>query len=312
MGRRERRVGPQRRDRGRGREVIVDGDAQPGDHAGRGAEPPRQPARERRLLAERQAAGRQIVAAEARTQLVDRRARHRRDRQIGAGVDPMTRDHGGLAAVHRADRGAQLGAERRLPHQRELNVQNDAGRAARRARRRGVNADAALHPDRHGQRGDQPLRQDERGLVADPAARLGALGDHGVGARGERGPGLVDRGDLRDHRAARRREAGDVVERGDDHDLDGVGQRVDARTLGHPHRDRLAAHAEGGQRPPPRRDVAPEIEHTQGTRGAAGGDQSGIRTLERADRDAAPLPAPGACREPTICDASYNHLTSGG
>jgi hypothetical protein len=282
----ERRAGRERRLRAGRLEVTRELLAEPSHHTAGGREALRERARERALLPDREQAGREIVAAEPRAHLVGGRARHPGHRQVRPRVHAIAADHDGLAAVHRADRAADLGAQRRLAHQRELTVEHDAGGAAGDARRRGVHADAALDPDRQVDRRDQLLQQHERGLLADTPARLGALRDDAVGAGRHRGARLVERRHLHDHRARLvARHAGD---RADDHDVDLRGQIVGGELDAGGN-----AHAEATRQPPLQHRervhrggaIASEIEDAERPGVAQRRDEPGIRPIERTDTD---------------------------
>ena len=187
--------------------------AQAHDDAGDGLEALCQRAGERGVLAERQhscvVAGAGDVRADASAPL---------DARVGARQQLMLDVAQLLEAVHpraavRAERRAQLGAERhglaavgpgerrlqalrqrRLACQQQLRVEHSARGAGDIRRRDRVLADAAVYVDGDRERREQSLREHERALLADPAARLVPLGDHGVRARVLRRDGLSERG----------------------------------------------------------------------------------------------------------------------
>ena len=100
----------------------------------------------------------------------------------------------GLAAVGPGERRLQALRQRRLACQQQLRVEHRARGAGDIRRRDRVHADAAVYVDGDPERREQSLREHERALLADPAARLVPLGDHGVRARVLRRDGLSERG----------------------------------------------------------------------------------------------------------------------
>jgi hypothetical protein len=281
VGRGERRARRERRERG----GLLDGGDHRGAHAAHGGadggEPLREAAGQRRVLTDRDEVVDQRVAAEPRAYRRGVDVAEARRRQIGAGVDAVAGDQRGLAAVHRGDRRAHRRRQRRLTAQRELGVEDDAGRAAGDAGRGGVQADPTLGPHRDGERGDQLLDEHEGGGVADPPAGLAALGDHADRAGGHRGVGLGEVGHLGQHRVAGKpRDAIDGVHDHDGHPRRQLG-RGDRAAVRNPDGGAIELVAERGQRRARARRIAAEIEHAQRARRARRRDQPGIRALAR-------------------------------
>ena len=281
VGHRERRVGPERRQGRRRRDLVVHGRAHAAHRGGHRAEPLREAAGQRAVLTDRHQVRGQRVTAEPRDHLGGVEVAERRHRQIGPREHAVPRDHRGLAAVHRRQRAAHVGGQRRLAAQRELAVEHYAGRAAGDARRGGVHADAALGPHRHAERRDQLLHQHERRRVADPTAGLVALGDHADRAGRDRGVGLVERGHLHQHRAPRERRH----RRGgrDDHGVGRGGQLVsaDRRAVRKPDREARDPMGQRGQRPVRARGVVAEVEHPERAGARGGRHHARIGALER-------------------------------
>jgi hypothetical protein len=105
---RERRARRQRLQRGCEPEVPGDRRTDAANELRHGAVSLREAARDATVLTDGQEARREVVAAEPR------RIEHGvlRDREIGARVDAVARDHRGLASIHRGDRGLDLRGER--------------------------------------------------------------------------------------------------------------------------------------------------------------------------------------------------------
>ena len=233
-------------------------------------------AREGAVLADRQQARREIIAAEPRAHSCTIELAEVRDRQIRSRVHAMACDHGGLATVHRGDRRTHRRSERRLANKRELRVEHDSGCAAGDARSRGVLADPAVRPHRHVEL-DQPLQQHERGLVADPTTGFGALRDQAACARGDRDLRFFERRYLREHaaRSGPARDGGGLA----DHDRHARGELVRLDTVRDPGGQLSAAgHRECARGGGP---IASEIENTECAGGGQRRHQSDIWPLER-------------------------------
>ena len=153
------------------------------------------------VLADRQQLGAQVPATQAGRDRDDGLI-FGRHRQVGAGVDAVPVDDGGLAAVHRGDGGGGVGAQfglggqgqladraRRPPRRRRWPPPRCAGRCLRLTRRAG-----------RGGVGQELLEQHERVGVADTATGLGTLGDESIGPRPGRLAGFGYIGDLDQNR----------------------------------------------------------------------------------------------------------------
>jgi len=105
--------------------------------------------------------------------------------EVGSGVDAVTADHPGLAAVHGPEGMAGIGIERRLAHQTELDVEHHASTAARHHRGRGVRPDTTPRPHRHPEV-DHLLEQDERLGRSDHTSGLTTRRNQAVHSRVDR------------------------------------------------------------------------------------------------------------------------------
>ena len=218
-------------------------------------------------------------------------------REVGAHVRPERRaevraEARRLAAVERGDARLRRLVERRLAGQQDLGVEHGARGAGHDAGGGGVAAHAALHPERHAERGAEPLQQHERALLADPAGRLVALGHDPVGPRGDAGERRVqarrDDERLRAVRAGERDLRGDVVpaqqddvERPRGCRQDGAQQRLVARDLDAEAAPPAVGHRahRGERRVAVTRDL--QVEHPERA-GPAGGDgQARVRAPRR-------------------------------
>ena len=236
----ERGAGGQWPERAGVGEMRGDPARHPLDHAPRGDEAIGQGPREGGVLPRRDEPGPQVVAAEPRgdrggigvPQLVG-------ERQIGAREDALPAQEDRFAAVHRGHGALHLVGQRGLTDQRELGIEHDAGRSASGARRRGVEPDAALRPDRGVDRHQQPLEQHEGGLLAHPPAALGSGGEDRVRASGQRRACLGERDRPRQHPAPA--PPPEIGARFGDHELHRRGKLVGIGL-----ETRMHAHAEAG------------------------------------------------------------------
>ncbi len=267
------------------RELLRDRRGEPVHELRGGAELLRQGARERAVLADRQQARREIVAAEPRTHAGTIESAELRDGQVRPRVHAMPRDHDGLAAIHRADRRSNRRRHRGLANERELRVEHDARCPTRDARGCRVLADSALRPHGHVEL-DEPLQQHEGGLVADPAAGLGALRDQSIRARGDGDARVLERRHLREHatRAGPVRDGAGLA----DHDRHARWQReLEIGTVRDPDGQLSSTRTSTGHRecPGSGRSIASEIQNAQRAGRTESSNQSDIWPLERRDAD---------------------------
>ncbi len=142
--------------------------------------------------------------------LVGRISQSGEGRASGEGVDPDPRTGLGtekdrLAAVEPGDPGPISFAQRRFFRQQDCAVEHDAGRPRGDAGRGRSEADPAANPDREGVFGvgEDPLEEDEGGLLSTTAAGFETGEDQGIDATGPGDPGRFAVGDLGQHPPAR-------------------------------------------------------------------------------------------------------------
>lgn len=201
----------------------------------------------------------------------------------------MAADDCRLGPVHGANRGPDRCRETHLPHEGELRVEHDTGRAAGARCGGGVQAHAPLAPHRDIDPCDQLLEEDERPDVAHACRALGALGDDPVGASANGAVGIVERHHLDDHPAGT--PAGQPVARqetagSDDHCAHRGRQVVGPDDIGV-----ADPNAEAPVDPDPacRINEGPEggsgwdhdVQHAEGPGPGQGDDQPGTRLAER-------------------------------
>ncbi|MCP9966071.1 hypothetical protein LUX57_13925 [Actinomadura madurae] len=219
--------------------------------------------------------------------------------RLGAGVDAVAVHDLGLGAVHRFQRCHDTGGQVRLADERELHVEDDAGRAPGHRRRGGVRADPARREHRDVQPGQQLLEQHERGRLAGPPAGLGAPRDdpHVAGeaaGHADRGARLVQADHL-DQEAAPAGEPGDVQgivrvqARRVEQDGADRGRQVTGPDLApgrHADAERARPPAVGvGERGAPGRAVGAEVEDAGPARARDGHREMRRGTSERGDPD---------------------------
>ena len=280
----ERAVGRQRLLPLRGREVTGDGAVDAGDDAADGAETLRQRSRKCRVLPCGQQVVTQIRAAQQCRDVG--RLRQGFHREVGPLVDAKSVQDRSFTAIHRRDCGTNLPRQRYVARERQLAVEDHTRCTAGDACCRGVQADAALHPDRTRTCRHQGLQQHQRGFLAHPAAAFVALGDQCIGAVCNGRARLCERGHLDKNLAVAPRGNGDAGLQDDGGDTRRQRCRGDVASHTHAHPgSHRPADAQLFQRMHGRRMIVTEVEHTQRPRQTCGNDDAHVGLPKRIDCD---------------------------